>query len=240
MNLLIEPFIMNIVDSEFSAFDSDATEHEIEPRYGPNKSGQSSKDPQYRAKSFSVYFYQNGHKLINRDVTYGFILYLATEWLETRKGLFISGDKGIGKTFTMSIVAKFFNMKFIDCENISIEYMNSNTSRRKEIIRDIGNKKRHVVFDGLDQERTINIKNEKFELISTLISYRARLFEKSKGEYRTLFTCRRGLADIGQSKNRVRYNDRTIRLISKLCVFKHCTGKDLNRIDDVSKKIKTS
>ena len=178
-------------------------------------------------KVWVQYFWTNHFKLLNAEVAFTFINYLVTTFQKNKKGLFVSGDTGIGKTFGMQVIAKAFKIPIIHCGDLSDKFKGANESERVSIINSVGKSRGNIILDDLDVEDRITTYGDDFELMEKIIFHRNIMFIRHGS--RTMFTSNRPISDLAitDTNKRIRYDARTISRLVAICDFKHTIGEDL-------------
>lgn len=142
--------------------------------------------------------------------------YLAETKLKCRrKGLFLFGNTGTGKTFAVKVIASYRDIHFYTCRDLEAKFEKSN-EHFWEIIKD----RRDMIIDDLGTEDERNEYGTKFELMEKAIDERHRLFE-SYGT-RTIIT-----TNLDKDAIIERYTERIYSRLRQMCECVNASGEDL-------------
>ena len=145
--------------------------------------------------------------------------YLAETKLKCRrKGLFLFGNTGTGKTFAAKVISSYRDIHLYTCRDLEAKYKKSET-HFWEIIKD----RKDIIIDDLGTEDAKNDYGVKFELFEKAIDERHLLFEQYGT--RTIIT-----SNLSGEAIKERYSERIYSRIRSMCECINATGKDL-RLD---------
>jgi len=152
----------------------------------------------------------------NTVIFAGMVQYLAETKLKCRrKGLFLFGNTGTGKTFAAKVISSYRDIHLYTCRDLEAKYEKSNT-HFWEIIKD----RKDIIIDDLGTEDAKNDYGVKFELFEKAIDERHLLFEKYGT--RTIIT-----SNLSGEAIKERYSERIYSRIRSMCECINATGKDL-------------
>lgn len=149
----------------------------------------------------------------------GMVKYMAETKLKCRrKGLFLFGNTGTGKTFAAKVISSYRDIHLYTCRDLEAKYKKSET-HFWEIIKD----RKDIIIDDLGTEKTRNEYGIKFELFEEALDERHKLFEQYGTK--TIVT-----ANMSGEAIKERYSERIYSRIRSMCECINATGKDLRLV----------
>lgn len=142
--------------------------------------------------------------------------YLAETKLNCRKkGLFLFGGTGTGKTFSVKVIASFRDLHLYTCKHLEKVYEDS-TEAFWQIIKE----RKVIIIDDLGTEKESNNYGVKSEIMEDALYERHRLFEQHG--IRTIIT-----TNLNKEAIIKKYDERIYSRLRQMCECINAVGEDL-------------
>lgn len=203
----------------------------------PNQTTSAQKAPELsmadRKDKWSTFLLNNGYDYRYEVSFEKIVTYLAMYGVSEKRGLYLYGNTGTGKTTLMKIINAFRRWTYVTSRDLVNEYNHVDNDEDRNRIMTTGartiepyrnwmidsEKKENMIIDDLGVEEQANNFGTRFQLMTHIVDNRYRMFEKYGDT--TYIT-----SNLKPSELTAKYGDRTKSRIMGMCVPIQVAGRD--------------